>query len=458
MKNFIFLVNKLEIVRNLKSELIMLIKNKKHEGEMQMNKFKNREELLSHQNKELLKTIKYVYENIPYYRKKMKEKGVKLEDIKSIEDLKKLPFTTKSDLRENYPFNTFGKPLSEIVRIHASSGTTGKPTVVGYTKQDIINWADINKRNLENIGVTKKDVIQVSYGYGLFTGGLGMHYGIENLGATVIPMSTGNTQKQIMLLQDFKATGICCTPSYILFLYDTMIKQGINPKSLNLRFGIFGAEPWTLEMRKDIEKKLGIKAYDIYGLSEIMGPGVGLECIKQNGLHINEDFFIMEIIDSETGEVKPDGEKGELVITTIGKDGIPMIRYRTKDITLIIPEECSCGNIFKRIKRLEGRVDDMLIIKGVNIFPSQIESVILEFEKVLPFYQIVVDRINNVDIFDIEVETTLNLPKDREILLNKIKSRLNSVLGINPNIILIPEGSLKRVEGKSVRVIDKRNL
>lgn len=423
-----------------------------------MKNIKTRKELLTHQNKELLKTIKYVYENIPYYKEKMEKANVKLEDIKSLDDLKKLPFTTKDDLRNNYPFNTFGKPMKDIVRVHASSGTTGKPTVVGYTKKDIQNWANINKRNLENIGITNEDTIQISYGYGLFTGGLGMHYGAENLGATVIPMSTGNTQKQIMLLQDFNVTAICCTPSYILFLYDSMVKLGIDPKSLNLKYGIFGAEPWTLEMRKDIENKLGIKAYDIYGLSEIMGPGVGLECPYQNGLHINEDFFIIEIIDSETGEVKPEGEKGELVITTICKDGIPMIRYRTKDITSIIPEQCECGNIFRRIKRLEGRVDDMLIIRGVNVFPSQIESVILEFDNVLPFYQIVVDRKNNIDIFDVEIETIATSQKERDLLLSKIKTRLNSVLGINPNIILIPEGSLVRAEGKSVRIIDKRKI
>lgn len=423
-----------------------------------MQTLKTKQKLNKHQEIEFLKTIKYVYENVEYYRDKINDKGIKLEDIKSLDDLKKLPFTTKDDLRSNYPFKTFGVQLEDIIRVHASSGTTGKPTVVGYTKGDIDNWSNMNKRNLENIGVNNKDIIQVSYGYGLFTGGLGMHYGIETLGATVIPMSTGNTQKQIMLLQDFKATGICSTPSYILFLYDEMIKQGINPKTLSLKFSVLGAEPWSLEMRKDIENKFNIKAYDIYGLSEIMGPGVGMECKEQNGLHINEDFFIIEIIDGETGEVKEEGEKGELVITTISKDGIPMIRYRTKDITSIITEECKCGNVTRRINRIYGRSDDMLIIRGVNVFPSQIESVILEIPEILPFYQIIVDRKNNIDVFSVEIETTLKTQKEKDSLSSKIKSKLNSVLGINPNIILLSENSLKRVEGKAVRIIDNRKL
>lgn len=423
-----------------------------------MKKYKNRKELEKHQEEELLKLVRKVYDNVPYYKEKMDKQGVKVEDIKTLEDLRKLPFTTKDDLRDNYPFNTFGKELKDIVRVHASSGTTGKPTVVGYTKEDICNWSNINKRNLENIGVTNEDIFQVSYGYGLFTGGLGMHYGAENLGATVIPISTGNTKKQVMLMQDFNTSVIACTPSYMLHLYDYLKANNIDRNTLKLEKAVLGAEPWSEEMRKDIEEKMQIKAYDIYGLSEIMGPGVGMECLEQNGLHVNEDFFIVEIIDSETGEVKPLGETGELVITTLKKDGIPLIRYRTKDITHIIPELCACGNIFRRIHRLQGRVDDMLIIKGVNVFPSQIESVLIEIEHVLPHYQIYVDRINNMDRFEIKIEVDARMEEEKLKVYREIKENLNSVLGIHPIITLVDENTLPRFEGKAIRVIDSRKL
>jgi len=421
-----------------------------------------REKLQELQLERLKRMVARIYHDVPFYRNKFQENGVMPEDVQSLSDLQKLPFTTKVDLRDNYPYGLFTVPLEQIVRIHASSGTTGKPTVVGYTRNDIASWAELMARSLVAAGGRPHSVVQNAYGYGLFTGGLGIHYGAERLGASIIPISGGNTKKQIMIMKDFGSTVLTCTPSYAIYLAEVLNDMGIDPESLKLQIGIFGAEPWSESIRKDIEKKLKIKAYDIYGLSEIMGPGVAIECECQNGLHIWEDHFIPEIIDPITLEVLPHGTQGELVITTITKEGIPILRYRTRDITTIIDEPCACGRTHLKISRLQGRTDDMLIIRGVNIFPTQIESVLLEIGEVEPHYQLVVRRDGSLDTLEIKVELNEALFSDKisnlEKLEHRIKERINSVTGINAKISLVEPKSLPRSEGKSQRVVDLRKI
>ena len=421
-----------------------------------------REDLEKLQLRKLKGTVARIYQNVESYRLKMQEKGIAPGDINSLEDLRNLPFTTKADLRDNYPYGMFSSPLSEIVRIHASSGTTGKPTVVGYTRKDLENWAECIARSLTMAGADKTSVIQVAYGYGLFTGGLGLHGGAEYLGASVIPISSGNSQRQILLMKDFKSTVLCCTPSYALTLAEAVAHAGIDPSELCLKAGIFGAEPWTQGMRDEIEKGLGLKAFDIYGLSEVMGPGVSCSCEAQNGLHIMEDFFIPEIIDPKTEKVLPYGEQGELVFTTIGKEGIPLIRYRTRDICVLMPEKCSCGRTTVRMSRILGRSDDMLIIKGVNVFPSQIETVISMFKELTLNYKILVGRENNTDTIEVLVELAEGLAIDNirfvEELKHRVEHELRNILGIGCNLKFLNAGTLPRSEGKAVRVEDTRNI
>lgn len=422
-----------------------------------------REQLKQLQSERLKKVVKRVYDNVGAYRSKMDEVGLKPEDIKSVDDLCKLPFTVKQDLRDGYPFGMFASPQKDIVRVHASSGTTGKLTVVGYTKNDIENWADIVARSLAMAGADETSIINVGYGYGLFTGGLGAHYGAEKLGAMTVPSSSGNTKKQIALMKDFGATVVCCTPSYAIYLAECMQADGIDISGMNLKAGVFGAEAWTNEMRERIEKMLNIKAYDIYGLSEIIGPGVAMECCCQDGMHIAEDHFIPEIIDPVTLEPLPIGSKGELVFTTITKEGIPLIRYRTRDITTLIDEPCGCGRTHLRMRKVMGRTDDMLIIRGVNVFPSQVESVLLQFsEFLLPHYQIIVDRVNMLDKMEIQVEIANNLFTDEvkklQTLASEIKKEIFANLSITCDVKLLEPYSLERSEGKSVRVVDNRKL
>jgi phenylacetate-CoA ligase len=420
-------------------------------------------ELKALQLTRLQKTVARCYNNSSFYKKKMDEAGVKPEDIRTLDDLRRLPFTNKTDLRDNYPFGMFSAPMEEIVRVHASSGTTGKPTTVGYTKNDIEAWSGCTARALACAGAGKNDVVQVSYGYGLFTGGLGLHYGVERLGATVLPISSGNTQRQIMLMQDFGTSIVACTPSYALMLGETMRDMGVDRSKLRLKAGVFGAEPWTEGMRKQIEELMGIDALDIYGLSETMGPGVAIECREEkHGLHIWEDQFIVEILDPETCEPLPDGEVGELVITTINKEGIPTLRYRTHDLTCIIPEPCSCGRTHRRIARLKGRTDDMLIVRGVNVFPSQVETVLTRVDGVVPHYLIVVDRKNNSDTMEVQVElhpdAVSDTVKNIESIRATLSKELQSYLGISAKVRLLPPKELERSEGKAKRVIDKRKF
>ncbi|MFA5449808.1 MAG: phenylacetate--CoA ligase [Clostridia bacterium] len=415
------------------------------------------------QSQRLVALVSKVYNNVPYYRAKMQAAGVSTSDIKSIDDIVKLPFTTKQDLRDNYPFGMFAVPKSEIIRVHASSGTTGKLTVVGYTKNDINVWAECCARALVAAGADINSTVHVAYGYGLFTGGLGMHYGGELMGATVVPVSSGNTARQIMLMKDFQADIICCTPSYAIYLADEMAKQGFTPEDFNLKAGIFGAEPWTNEMRDEIEAKLKIKAYDIYGLSEISGPGVAAECAYQTGSHIYDDHFYPEIVGEDTLMPVPYGEKGELVFTTLTKEGIPLIRYRTRDITMLDNSPCPCGRTGLRISRIKGRSDDMLIIRGVNIFPSQIESVLMSSDKrISPHYHINIDRINNLDIMEIEIELDSSVAFDEIKTIEEVKRKLAadiaSAIGVYANIKLVSCGSIARSEGKAKRVTDKRVL
>ena len=421
-----------------------------------------REKLQELQLERLKRMVNRIYHDVPFYRNKFQEKGLMPEDVKSLEDLQKLPFTTKVDLRDNYPYGLFTVPLEQIVRIHASSGTTGKPTVVGYTRNDISMWSELMARCLVAAGAGPHSVIQNAYGYGLFTGGLGVHYGAERLGASIIPISGGNTAKQIMIMQDFGTTALTCTPSYAIYLADALKELGIDPETLKIKVGIFGAEPWSENIRKEIEKKLKIKAYDIYGLSEIMGPGVAIECECQDGLHVWEDHFIPEIIDPVTLKVLPYGEQGELVITTITKEGIPILRYRTRDITTIQPEPCACGRTHLKISRLQGRTDDMLIIRGVNVFPTQIESVLLEIGEVEPHYQLVVRRDGSLDTLEIKVELSDGLFSDRisnlEKLEKRIKDRIQSTIGVSSKVSLVEPKSLPRSEGKSQRVVDLRKI
>ncbi len=422
----------------------------------------SREELRKIQSERLVATVKRMYEKTTYFKVKMDEIGLEPGDIRSVDDLHKLPFTYKTDLRDNYPFGMFAVPMDEIVRIHASSGTTGKQIVVGYTENDLNMWADSMARCLTMAGGTNKDIVHVSYGYGLFTGGLGAHDGAQKIGATVVPASVGNTKRQINLLKDFGTTMICCTPSYALHLADEMPALGITKDDLKLRAGIFGAEPWTQEMRMQIEERLGLKAYDIYGLSEVAGPGVSMSCDYNCGMHIAADNFIPEIIDPETGEVLPEGETGELVFTCVTKEAFPLIRYRTRDLCSLTYEPCECGRTSPRMSKVKGRSDDMLIIRGVNVFPSQIESVLLKFADVEPHYMIYVDRVNNSDTMEIQVEMTQKMFSDTvtaiEGLERKLRTEIESVLGISANITLVSPKSIPRSEGKAKRVVDRRKI
>lgn len=421
----------------------------------------SRDELTSLQSARLVKLVDYVYHNVEFYRKKMQALGLIPADIKGIEDIEKLPFTTKDDLRDNYPFGLFAVPQSEIVRVHASSGTTGKATVVGYTRRDIDIWAECVARCFSMAGVTRNDIIQVAYGYGLFTGGLGAHYGAEKLGAMVVPMSTGNSKKLTTMMLDFGATAIACTPSYLLHLTEVLEKEGLIDK-IKLKYAICGAEPWTEKMHKEIEERLNIKAFDIYGLSEIMGPGVACDCEFHKGLHVCEDHFYPEILDSNTFKAKNPGETGELVFTTFTKEALPLIRYRTKDLTSIDYSTCDCGRTSARISRFKGRVDDMLIIRGVNVFPSQVEAALIDVEEVSPHYMIIVDRVNNLDTLEIQVEVNPQFYTDEirgiEALNKKIAHVISQALGLNPKIKIVQPNTLPRSEGKAVHVIDNRKL
>jgi phenylacetate-CoA ligase len=420
-----------------------------------------REAIEALQLKRLQHTLERVCATVPFYKKRFSEAGISPADVRTLDDLRRLPFTLKQDMRDNYPYGLFAVPLDQIVRIHASSGTTGKPTVVGYTKRDIDNWAELMARSFAAAGITRGDVIHNAYGYGLFTGGLGAHYGAERLGASVIPMSGGNTQKQMMIMQDFGSSVITCTPSYSLYLAEALKESGVDLHKLKLRVGILGAEPWSEEIRAEIERNLGIKAIDIYGLSEIMGPGVAIECIEaQHGLHIWEDHFIPEIIDPDTEEVLPDGEHGELVITTITKEGIPLIRYRTRDITRIISEPCICGRTHRRLERMSGRSDDMLIIRGVNVFPSQIESVLFSIDGIEPHYQLIVDREGTLDTLEVQVEVNEKTFSDEirklQELSQKISRAIKDLLGITCKVRLVEPKTIARSEGKAQRVVDRR--
>ena len=417
--------------------------------------------ILALQNERLVATVKRVFENVPFYREKMLQAGVTPEDIHSVEDLKKLPFSYKQDLRDTYPYGLFAVPLKDVVRLHASSGTTGKQIVVGYTKKDMDVWADCCARALTAAGCTEEDIVHISYGYGLFTGGLGADGGALKLGATAIPVSSGNTQRQVTILKDFKPTILCCTPSYALHIAETLYANGGTKDDISLKAGVFGAEPWTNEMRQQIEEMLGIKAYDIYGLTEIIGPGVGFECHDQTGMHINEDHFIVEVIDPDTGEVLPEGTQGELVFSCITKEAFPILRYRTRDIGVITRGKCSCGRTLVKMTKPRGRTDDMLIIRGVNVFPSQIETVLLE-KGYTANYQIVVDRANNFDSIEVRVEISNEAFSDTVKGLSQrtkeLSEALKTLLGINAKVTLMEPNSIPRSEGKAVRVVDKRKL
>jgi phenylacetate-CoA ligase len=419
-----------------------------------------RAELKKLQLERLQSAVARVYETVEPYRKKMDKIGLKPKDITKLEDLNRLPFTTKQDLRDAYPFGIFSAARSDIVRIHASSGTVGKLTVSGYTKNDLDIWSEVMARSLVATGCTKDSIVNVAYGYGLFTGGLGVHYGSELLGCMTVPVSSGNTKRQIQLLKDFGATTLCCTPSYALYLADEMKNEGLKAGDFALQQGIFGAEQWTQEMRHEIQKKLGLKAYDIYGLSEIMGPGVAVECEQQHGSHIWEDHFLPEIIDSETLEPLPYGTKGELVFTTLTKTGMPLIRYRTRDITFLIHAECKCGRTSVRMGKVFGRSDDMLIIRGVNVFPSQIESALFSVEGIEPHYQIIIERVNNLDVLEIQVELEDHLfgggIKNLQKLRNKLEENVSSAISVGVIINFVEHGTIGRSKGKAVRVIDKR--
>ncbi len=422
----------------------------------------DREQLREIQGRRLKKIVSYVYHNTPFYRKKFQEMDLTPDDIQGIEDITKLPFTNKTDLRDTYPFGLAAVPMSQIVRIHASSGTTGKPVVVLYTRKDLSMWEESISRAFTAYGATKEDIFQISYGYGLFTGGLGAHDGATNIGASVIPMSSGNTQKQITLMHDFGATALCCTPSYAMFLGEAMRESEWPREEFKLRIGAFGAEPWTENMRVKLEESLGIKAYDIYGLSEICGPGVGFECECQNGTHLNEDYFLPEIVNPETGEPLPEGQLGELCFTHLTKEGMPLLRYRTHDLTALHYDKCECGRTLVRMDRILGRCDDMLIIRGVNVFPSQIESVILKQEEFEPHFLLEVDRINNTDTSMLKVEVkeeyfTDNM-SDMVGLQKKLEGELRSVIGIGFKVKLVEPKGIERSTGKAKRVIDKRKL
>ena len=425
----------------------------------------SREQMRELQGKRLHKIVEYVYHNVPFYRNKLQEMDLSPADIQTIDDIVKLPFTTKKDLRDNYPFGLQAAPQSEIIRIHASSGTTGNPTIVGYTRKDISIWSECMARSLTSFGVSRDDIFSVSYGYGLFTGGLGAHNGVETIGASVVPASTGNTEKHARLIRDLGITGIACTPSYALYLAETMDKIGITKDQIKLRIGAFGAEPWTESMRKEIEERLGLKGFNIYGLSEVMGPSVSYECQMQHGSHICEDHFYPEIINPVTLESMPNGQQGELVFTTLTKEGMPVIRYRTRDLCSLMPGTCDCGRTSIRMGRIEGRSDDMLIIRGINVFPSQVESVILSLPEFAPHYMLVVDRVNNLDTLQVQAElrqevftSTFDTPAAVEALEKKLAAKLKSVLSIAAKVQLKAPGSIERSQGKSAHVIDNRKL
>ncbi len=422
----------------------------------------SREEMTEVQTKRLIRTVMRVYYNVSMYRERMKKLGMEPDDIKSLEDLKKLPFTYKEDLRDTYPYGMFAVPMNEILRIHASSGTTGKQTVVGYTKRDLDAWAEVVARSLYSAGANKESIVQVAYGYGLFTGGLGLHYGVERIGASVVPISGGNTKRQLLVMKDFGTTILACTPSYALNIADEMEEMGINKDELKLKAGIFGAEPWSNNMRREIEERLRIMAMDIYGLSEVMGPGISIDCPYKCGLHIQEDHFIPEIINPVTEEVLPEKATGELVFTTITKEGIPLIRYRTHDISSLNYEKCECGRTLVRMSKVTGRSDDMLIIRGVNVFPSQIESVLLETGETTPHYLLTVDRVDNLDTLEISVEMSPKMFSDKvkkvEELEMKIRKEIVSTLSINAKVKLVEPKTIERSEGKAKRVVDKRKI
>ncbi|MGB5993981.1 MAG: phenylacetate--CoA ligase [Candidatus Deferrimicrobiaceae bacterium] len=422
----------------------------------------DREELEQLQFERLQSTLNRTYSNVPFYRKKFDDLGILPEEISSLVDFSRLPFTTKEDLREHYPYGHFAVPLREVVRIHASSGTTGAVTVVGYTRNDVRAWSNLTARVLTMGGVKKDDVVQIAFGYGLFTGGFGLHYGAERIGASVIPASSGNTLRQIRIMMDFKTTVLISTPSYAMLVAEMIREEGIPMQALSLKYGLFGAEPWSEQMRQEIQEKLGIVATDNYGLSEIIGPGVSGECREQNGLHINEDHFLVEVVDPETLRPMPDGETGELVITSLTKEAFPMIRYRTRDLTSILSGQCPCGRTLRRMGRVKGRTDDMLIIKGVNVFPSQIESVLFEIEGTEPHYQIEIDRKGGLDEATVLVEVGEKIFFDQmrhqRDMIERIRKRLAQELGISVEVRLVEKKTIARSEGKAERVIDKRKL
>jgi len=420
-----------------------------------------REVMRALQSERLVKTVRRVWENVPFYKARMEEAGVTPDDIRSVDDLYKLPFTCKQDLRDTYPYGLFAVPLKDVVRLHASSGTTGKQIVVGYTREDLDLWADCAARALTAAGGSDEDIVHISYGYGLFTGGLGLDGGAMRLGATTVPVSSGNTQRQITILRDFGSTILCCTPSYALHIAEVLRDEGLTPADISLKAGIFGAEPWTEEMRAQIEQMLGIKAYDIYGLTEITGPGVAFECSEQSGMHVNEDHFLVEVVNPDTGEPLPDGEQGELVFSCITKQAFPILRYRTHDIGVIRHGKCACGRTLVKMTKPRGRTDDMLIIRGVNVFPSQIESVLLQLGYTAN-YQILVDRANNFDSIDVNVEMNPGIFSDTVRGLvqkeRELEEALKSLLGISAKVHLLEPNSIERSTGKAVRVIDKRKL
>ncbi|WP_338140367.1 phenylacetate--CoA ligase family protein [Candidatus Frackibacter sp. WG12] len=420
----------------------------------------SREQLKRLQLERLKQVVSYVYEEVPFYRERFDEEGVKPKDIQTLDDLRKLPFTTKDALREHYPYGLFARKMKDIVRVHSSSGTTGKPVVVGYTANDLETWSDLIARIVTQAGVTDEDIVQICFGYGMFTGGFGLHYGLEKAGATVVPASAGNTERQIMMMKDFGTTALVSTPSYALYIGEVAQEMGINPHDLGIKTGLFGGEPWTEEMRRELEELWGMNATDNYGLSELIGPGVAGECVEGEGLHISEDHFIPEVIDPETKEPVAPGEKGELVFTTLTKEGFPVIRYRTKDISRLTTEQCVCGRTTARMEKVSGRTDSMLIIRGVNVFPSQVESVLLEVEEVAPHYQMIIKREGHLDELEIQVELKpdqfTGSFRNLEEIERKIYKKLSSVLSLHPEVKLLEPKSLERTVGKSKRVIDKR--
>lgn len=421
-----------------------------------------REDLEQLQLERLQATLNRAHRNVRFYRNRFEQMGIEPGDIRTREDLRKIPFTTKEDLRNNYPYGMFAVPLREVVRIHSSTGTTGKPTVVGYTANDLDAWSEVVARIMTAAGVTRDDVVQIAFGYGLFTGGFGLHYGSEKIGASVIPISSGNTRRQLMIMEDYRTTALVCTPSYAMFLTEIMEESGIDPERLSLRYGLFGSEPWSERIRGEIESKMGIIATDNYGLSEVMGPGVAGECLERSGLHLNEDHFIPEIIDPDTGEALPFGEKGELVLTTVTREAMPLIRYRTRDVTRLYLDECPCGRTLIKMEKVSGRTDDMIIYKGVNIYPSQVEEVLFEFEGVTPHYQIRLSREGALDTMEILVEVGEGIffdeMKKQKEMVEQINDALRSSLGVSAKVRLVEPRTLERFEGKARRVVDEREI